>query len=84
MDLHRKESSPTPSAIASDHDGLTAAERRQRQALEYGEEDGFVATDIIQQRIADVPIPKLPLPSSSDGNVRDPFSRPSLCLTRTF
>ncbi|KAF8329548.1 uncharacterized protein EI90DRAFT_2923834, partial [Cantharellus anzutake] len=62
----RKESSPTPSAITSDHETLTAAERRQRQALEYGEED-FV-TDVIQQRIADVPIPKLPLPSNSDGN----------------
>src|SRR5258705_794772 len=55
---HRKESSPTPSVIASEHDGLTVAERRQRQALEYREEDGFAATDVIQQRIADVPIPK--------------------------
>lgn len=55
----------------SGRDGLSPSERQRRKDLEYGEEEAPGAEpEIVQQREATVPIPKLPLPQSSDGNVR--------------
>lgn len=62
---NRRETSPTPSALG-DEDGLTLAERRARQALEYEEEDDAPPAVL---REAEVPVPNIPMPHSSDGNV---------------
>jgi hypothetical protein len=61
----RRETSPTPSVFGGD--GLSTAERRQRQALEYEEDDVDAGPAMIRE--AEVPIPNIPLPYSSDGNV---------------
>lgn len=53
-------SSPPP-------DGLTSPERKRRKALEYDEDEE--PQDIIQLREADVQIPNVPVPKSSDGDV---------------
>ncbi|KAI0629174.1 Leo1-like protein-domain-containing protein [Trametes polyzona] len=61
---------PTSSA-ASDHadqdDGLSSPERHRRERLEYAEEDE--PEQVIEQRLeADVAIPNIPVPRSSDGS----------------
>lgn len=62
-----RQSSPTPSLRGSDGDGLTAAERRKRKALEYEEDEP--AEEPIEQIQEAVKIPNLAPPRSSDGNV---------------
>ena len=69
MYWRRRDSSPTPSVLGSEGDGLTPSQRRQRQAMEYGEEDAEVETEEVQLHEARTVIPNLPLPSGSDGNV---------------
>ncbi|KAF8316808.1 hypothetical protein DL93DRAFT_2226627 [Clavulina sp. PMI_390] len=58
-------SSSTPSALPDS--GLSAAERKARQALEYEEEDREAPPVIARE--ADAVVPNIPLPRSSDGNI---------------
>lgn len=61
-------SSATPSARGSDGDELTEAERKHRKAMEYEEEEGEpVEPQFLRE--AEINIPKLPLPTSSDNQV---------------
>ncbi|KAG8699233.1 hypothetical protein FRC08_005425 [Ceratobasidium sp. 394] len=62
----QRQSSPTPSMRGSDGDGLTESERKHRKAMEYEEEEGEPEVPQVM-REAEVNIPKLPLPTSSDG-----------------
>lgn len=62
------QSSATPSLRGSDADGLTEAERKHRKAMEYEEEEGEMEPPTVL-REAEVNIPKLPLPTSSDQKV---------------
>ncbi|TFY76502.1 hypothetical protein EWM64_g7511 [Hericium alpestre] len=56
--------SPTPASPPPD--GLSSPDRRQRQALEYEEEEE--PHEVIEQRLeAAVAIPNIPVPKSSDG-----------------
>lgn len=54
---------------SSEHaDGISSSERRQREALEYAEEDD--PDPVIEQVLeANAAIPNIPVPRSSDGNV---------------
>ncbi|KAG8780440.1 hypothetical protein FRC12_023022 [Ceratobasidium sp. 428] len=61
-----RQSSPTPSLRGSDGDGLTESERKHRKAMEYEEEEGEPDPPQVM-REAEVNIPKLPLPTSSEG-----------------
>ena len=59
----------SPSASAPDSDRLPSAERDRRQALEYEEEE--IPPDFaIEVKEAEVSFPNLPVPKSSDGDVR--------------
>ena len=59
----------SPSASAPDSDRLPSAERERRQALEYEEEE--IPPDFaIEVKEAEVAFPNLPVPKSSDGDVR--------------
>ncbi|KAG8861455.1 hypothetical protein FRB96_002904 [Tulasnella sp. 330] len=60
-----RQSSPTPS-IPGSADGISAAERRKRKAMEY-EEDEEAAEEEVKTE-AQMHIPNLPLPTASDGN----------------
>ncbi|QRV88597.1 RNA polymerase-associated protein LEO1 [Ceratobasidium sp. AG-Ba] len=66
VEAAERHSSATPSLRESDGDGLTEAERKHRKAMEYEEEEGEEAIPQVV-REAEVNIPKLPLPTSSDG-----------------
>lgn len=57
--------SPTPSVLGDGR--LTAAERRARKALEYEEEEGEAQPSFVRE--AEVPVPNIPLPRGSGGNV---------------
>ncbi|KAG8746088.1 hypothetical protein FRC10_006191 [Ceratobasidium sp. 414] len=61
-----RQSSATPSMRGSDGDGLTESERKHRKAMEYEEEEGEPEVPQVM-REAEVNIPKLPLPTGSDG-----------------
>jgi hypothetical protein len=58
--------SATPSLRGSEADGLTEAERKYRKAMEYEEEEAEQAEPQVL-REAEINIPKLPLPTSSDN-----------------
>lgn len=70
MEETGKATSNVGSAIADD-DGLSDTERQRRRALEYEEpeeeQEGQVFEEIIE---ANVEIPKVPIPKSSNGEVR--------------
>ncbi|KIO26536.1 hypothetical protein M407DRAFT_243726 [Tulasnella calospora MUT 4182] len=57
-----------PSASGSDADGLTAAERRKRKAMEYEEDEAVEEQQVVELSEAQAQLPNLPLPVSSDGN----------------
>ncbi|KAF8595394.1 Leo1-domain-containing protein [Ceratobasidium sp. AG-I] len=65
-EVTERQSSATPSPRGSDADGLTEAERKHRKALEYEEEEEGEMEPPTVLREAEVNIPKLPLPTSSD------------------
>ncbi|GAB1518514.1 Paf1 complex component [Rhizoctonia solani] len=64
--MSERQSSAAPSQNESDGDGLTEAERKHRKNMEYEEEEGESAEPQIL-REAEINIPKLPLPTSSDS-----------------
>ncbi|CAE6437590.1 unnamed protein product [Rhizoctonia solani] len=64
--MSERQSSAAPSQRGSDGDGLTEAERKHRKNMEYEEEEGEPAEPQIL-REAEINIPKLPLPTSSDN-----------------
>ncbi|KAJ1306541.1 hypothetical protein OPQ81_007542 [Rhizoctonia solani] len=64
--MSERQSSAAPSQRDSDGDGLTEAERKHRRNMEYEEEEGEPAEPQIL-REAEINIPKLPLPTSSDS-----------------
>ncbi|KAG9122232.1 hypothetical protein FRC07_001482 [Ceratobasidium sp. 392] len=65
-EVAERQSSATPSLRGSDGDGLTESERKHRKAMEYEEEEGEPEPPQVM-REAEVNIPKLPLPTSSDN-----------------
>ncbi|CAE6487490.1 unnamed protein product [Rhizoctonia solani] len=64
--MSERQSSAVPSQRESDGDGLTEAERKHRKNMEYEEEEGEPTEPQIL-REAEINIPKLPLPTSSDN-----------------
>ncbi|CUA77130.1 RNA polymerase-associated protein LEO1 [Pongo abelii] [Rhizoctonia solani] len=64
--MSERQSSAAPSQRESDGDGLTEAERKHRKNMEYEEEEGEPTEPQIL-REAEINIPKLPLPTSSDN-----------------
>ncbi|KAH7335557.1 Leo1-like protein-domain-containing protein [Rhizoctonia solani] len=64
--MSERQSSAAPSHRESDGDGLTESERKHRKNMEYEEEEGEPAEPQIL-REAEINIPKLPLPTSSDN-----------------
>jgi hypothetical protein len=62
------QSSAAPSQNGSEGDGLTEAERKHRKNMEYEEDEGEHAEPQIL-REAEINIPKLPLPTSSENQV---------------
>ena len=77
--------SASPSASGPDSEHLPSPERERRQALEYEEEDAPPEISV-EVKEAHVSFPNLPVPKSSDGNVRprliiNPFD--SFLLIRT-
>lgn len=59
----------TPTPGPGTDDGLTSPERRHRKALEYEEDDQDEPEEEVQLRDANVQIPNIPVPRSSDDNV---------------
>lgn len=66
-------------------DGLSYNERRHREQLEYAEDEE--PEPVVEHRLeADVAIPNIPVPRSSDGNVCEPspllvpYSFPISCV----
>lgn len=59
-----------PSASGSEAEGLTAAERRKRKAMEYEEDEAAEEQQVVELSEAQAQLPNLPLPVSSDGSVR--------------
>ncbi|KAG8945107.1 hypothetical protein FRC04_001173 [Tulasnella sp. 424] len=58
-----------PSASGSEAEGLTAAERRKRKAMEYEEDDEAAEEQqVVELSEAQAQLPNLPLPVSSDGS----------------
>ncbi|EUC55713.1 LEO1-like protein [Rhizoctonia solani AG-3 Rhs1AP] len=64
--MSERQSSAAPSQRESDGDGLTEAEKKHRKNMEYEEDEGEQAEPQIL-REAEINIPKLPLPTSSDN-----------------
>jgi RNA polymerase-associated protein LEO1 len=64
--LNARDSNRDSPAIPDD--GLSEAERQHRKALEYEEDDqpDEVYADVVEANVA---IPNVPIPKSSDGNV---------------
>jgi hypothetical protein len=59
----------SPSSAPPPDDGLSSPDRKRRQALEYEEDEE--PNPLIEHRLeASVSIPNVPLPKSSDGQVR--------------
>ncbi|KAH9888930.1 Leo1-like protein-domain-containing protein [Cubamyces lactineus] len=70
-DVNMVEHDRPASSVASEHadhdDGLSSPERRHREQLEYAEEEE--PEQVMEQRLeADVAIPNIPVPRSSDGS----------------
>ena len=65
--ISRTSASPTTSG--PDSERLPSIERERRQALEYEEEDAPPEIQV-EVKEAHVSFPNLPVPKSSDGNVR--------------
>jgi hypothetical protein len=64
-------------------DGLSSPDRKRRQALEYEEDEE--PNPIIEHRLeASVSIPNIPLPKSSDGQVRLPVLLARLSHSEPF
>ncbi|KAL1943097.1 hypothetical protein VTO73DRAFT_4768 [Trametes versicolor] len=64
---HQRPASSAPSEHADQDDGLSSPERHRRELLEYAEEDE--PEQVLEQRLeADVAIPDIPAPRSSDGS----------------
>ena len=59
----------SPTASGPDSERLPSPERERRQALEYEEEDAPPEISV-EVKEAHVSFPNLPVPKSSDGNVR--------------
>jgi RNA polymerase-associated protein LEO1 len=69
--FHISRTSASPTASGPDSERLPTPERERRQALEYEEEE--VPPEIsVEVKEAHVVFPNLPVPKSSDGNVRFP------------
>ncbi|KAI0372747.1 Leo1-domain-containing protein [Pilatotrama ljubarskyi] len=63
---HERPASSVTSEHADHDDGLSSPERRHREQMEYAEEDE--PEPVVEQRLeADVAIPNIPVPRSSDG-----------------
>ncbi|KAI0350669.1 hypothetical protein OH77DRAFT_1506878 [Trametes cingulata] len=64
---HERPASSVTSEHADHDDGLSSPERRHREQMEYAEEDE--PEPVVEQRLeADVAIPNIPVPRSSDGS----------------
>ena len=59
----------------SDQGDISETERRHREAMEYPEDDE--AEPMVEQ-VANVSIPNIPVPRSSDGKVCCHFPHPSI------
>ncbi|KAI1793578.1 Leo1-domain-containing protein [Ganoderma leucocontextum] len=68
VNMVQHEAASSPASDPPDHEGrLSSPERRHREQLEYAEDDE--PEPVVEHRLeADVAIPNIPVPRSSDGN----------------